>query len=315
MSEAPRIPLQIKRAPRRKGRAHRHITSRSTENKAVDPAPRKSGIRVIGDLPWGAHICVFYETKQDLLDTAVSYFEAGLQSGEFCMWAISDPITETDAKNALRLAVPHLDRHLAAGRIEILQGTDWYLKGEQFDLKRVTSGWNRKLRGALAKGHDGMRVSGNAFWIETNHWKAFCEYEQELDRSLAGQKMIALCTYSLQASRAADILDVAQAHQYITARRNGDWKFLETPELRQAKQEIRNLSGALEILSKPFPGHESLTPRERVALAQIVRGASSKEAARMLGISPRTAEFHRANVMRKLGAKNVADLVRKVLGQ
>jgi DNA-binding CsgD family transcriptional regulator len=49
--------------------------------------------------------------------------------------------------------------------------------------------------------------------------------------------------------------------------------------------------------------------------AQIVRGASNKEAARTLGISPRTVEFHRANVMRKLGAKNIADLVRRVLGE
>ena len=52
-----------------------------------------------------------------------------------------------------------------------------------------------------------------------------------------------------------------------------------------------------------------------MALAQIVRGASSKEAARALGISPRIVEFHRANVMRKLGAKNTADLVRKVVGE
>jgi DNA-binding CsgD family transcriptional regulator len=56
-----------------------------------------------------------------------------------------------------------------------------------------------------------------------------------------------------------------------------------------------------------------LTPRERVTLAQIVRGASSKEAGRTLGISLRTIEFHRANIMKKLGAKNLADLVRKVL--
>ncbi len=41
-------------------------------------------------LPWGAHICVFYETKEDLLDTALSYFEAGLESNEFCVWAVSD---------------------------------------------------------------------------------------------------------------------------------------------------------------------------------------------------------------------------------
>jgi DNA-binding CsgD family transcriptional regulator len=281
----------------------------------IDQSLRQSGIRVVGDVPWGAHICIFYETKDDLLDTAAAYFKAGLESNEFCIWAISEPITRADATAALRRAIPDLEAELAAGRVEILQGTDWYLRGNQFDLQRITGGWSEKLRAALAKGFDGMRVSGNAFWIESNHWQAFCEYEHELDRSLAGQRMVVLCTYSLQASRAVDLLDVARAHQCCTARRNGDWEFLATPELRQARQEIERLRGALGVLSKPFPGHTLLTPRERVALAQIVRGASSKEAARMLGISPRTVEFHRANVMRKLGARNTADLVRRVLGE
>ncbi len=283
---------------------------------AVDDQPlRQSGIRVVGDVPWGCHICIFYETKDDLLDTAAAYFKAGLASNEFCVWAISAPITEADAKAALRRAIPDLPAQLAAGRIEIIQGTDWYLRGNQFDMQRITGGWNEKQRGALARGFAGMRVSGNAFWIESNHWQAFCEYERELDRSLAGQRMVVLCTYSLQASRAVDLLDVARAHQCCTARRNGDWEFLATPELRQARLEIARLHGALDVLSKPFPGHTLLTPRERVAMAQIVRGASSKEAARTLGISPRTIEFHRANVMRKLGAKNTADLVRRVLDE
>jgi DNA-binding CsgD family transcriptional regulator len=269
----------------------------------------------MGDMPWGTHICVFYQTKEDLLDTTVSFFEAGLDNNEFCVWAVSDPITQTDAKNALRLAVPDLDRRLAAGQIELLQGKEWYLNGGKFDLKRITGGWSAKVRAASAEGYDGVRISGNAFWTATNHWEAFCEYEDEVDRSLAGRKLIALCTYSLQASRAVDILDVARVHQCSIARRDGEWEFLETPELKQAKQEIRRLNGALDILSKPFSGHKSLTPRERVTLAQIVRGASNKEAARTLGISPRTVEFHRANVMQKLGAKNTADLVRRLLGE
>ncbi len=279
-----------------------------------DQAMRQSGIRVVGEVPWGAHICIFYETKDDLLDTAAAYFKAGLASNEFCLWAISEPVTEAEAKAALRGAIPDLKAQLAAGRIEILQGVDWYLCGDEFDLQRITGGWSEKLNGALARGFDGMRVSGNAFWIETSHWQAFCEYEHELDRSLAGQRMVVLCTYSLQASRAVDLLDVARSHNCCTARRNGDWEFLATPELRQARQEIERLHGALGVLSKPFPGHELLTPRERVALAQIVRGASSKEAARELGVSPRTVEFHRANVMRKLGARNAVDLVRRTLG-
>jgi len=287
----------------------------SAEQDAADPALRKTGIPGVGNMPWGTHICVFYETREDLLDIAMSYFEVGFRSNELCVWAISDPITETDAKDALRLRVPNLDRHLEAGQIEILLGSEWYLKGGRSDPKRITSGWSKKLLVALAKGYDGMRVSGNAFWIATNHWKAFCEYERELDQSLAGQEMIVLCTYSLQESRAVDILDVARAHQCTIAMRNGNLEFLETPELKQAKQEIKKLNSALDILSKPFPGHKSLTARERVTLAQIVRGASSKEAARALGVSPRTIDFHRANVMQKLGAKNTADLVRRVLGE
>ena len=278
-------------------------------------ALRDTGIGVMGNMPWGTHICVFYETKKDLLDTAVAYFEAGLHGNEFCVWAISDPITEADAKRALRLARPDLDQHLARGDIELLPGREWYLEGDQFDLKRITGGWSEKLHSALAKGYDGIRISGNAFWIATNHWTSFCEYEHELDRSLADQNMIVMCTYSLKASRAVDILDVARAHQCTLARRNGSWEFLETPELKQAKQEIKNLIGAIGVLSKPFPGYKSLTPRERVTLAQIVRGASSKEAARTLGVSPRTIEFHRTNIMRKLGAKNTVELVRRVLDE
>jgi DNA-binding CsgD family transcriptional regulator len=56
-----------------------------------------------------------------------------------------------------------------------------------------------------------------------------------------------------------------------------------------------------------------LTPRERQVLAEVMVGASSKEAGRRLGISPRTVEVHRARIMGKLGAKNAADLVRIVL--
>jgi hypothetical protein len=63
-----------------------------------------------------------------------------------------------------------------------------------------------------------------------------------------------------------------------TAQRCARW-FPHVPEPFDAKQEIRRLNGALDVLSKPFLGRETLTPRERVALAQIVRGASSKEAA------------------------------------
>jgi two-component system response regulator FixJ len=62
-----------------------------------------------------------------------------------------------------------------------------------------------------------------------------------------------------------------------------------------------------------FAGVELLTPREREVLVQLIGGASNKEAGQTLGISPRTVEIHRRNLMHKLKARNVADLVRIVM--
>jgi FixJ family two-component response regulator len=56
-----------------------------------------------------------------------------------------------------------------------------------------------------------------------------------------------------------------------------------------------------------------LTPREAAVLELIIQGATSRSAGITLGISSRTVEFHRANIMQKLSAKNVADLMRIVL--
>jgi FixJ family two-component response regulator len=60
-------------------------------------------------------------------------------------------------------------------------------------------------------------------------------------------------------------------------------------------------------------GFSQLTAREREVLQLITNGQSNKEAGRLLGISPRTIEVHRARVMEKLGARNTADLMRIVL--
>ena len=204
---------------------------------------------------------------------------------------------------------------LAEGRpnkLRSFEATNGISRKIEFDLKRITAGWSEKLSQALALGYEGLRVSGNAFWFERNQWKEFSEYELELDRSLAGQRMIVMCTYSLRESRAVDVLDVVRAHNFTLARRSGEWEFLESPELKQAKAEINKLNGAIGVLSHAFKGSNLLTPRERVVLAQLVRGATSKEAARALNISPRTVEFHRANIMKKLGARNLVELVRKV---
>jgi DNA-binding CsgD family transcriptional regulator len=257
---------------------------------------------------------MFYETAEDLLDANVDYFRAGLRAHEYCVWGLSEPLSEEQARRALREAMPEAERDLTTGAMEVIPDLRSHLGGGEFDPKRITAGWHRKLEEALASGFEGLRVSGNAFWMEHHLWESFRQYEAELDEAVAGRPMLMLCTYALGAARAVDMLDVAVTHNFTIARRGERWEYVETPELRAAKREIRRLNNAVDILALSFPGHDKLTQRERTMLAQIVLGASNKEAARALDISPRTAEFHRANILRKLEARNLAELMHLVLG-
>jgi signal transduction histidine kinase len=212
----------------------------------MTPELRATGIDVVGHMPWGTHFCLFYETKDDVLDTLVSYCKAGLDGGEYCLWVVSEPMTVDEATRALGRAVPNLDRLLKEGTIEIVPARDWYLHDGVFDLNRVLAGWHDALARALAKGYAGVRVTGDTAWLQKKDWKDFCEYEEALNGSVAGQHLAVLCTYPLAACGASEVLDVVRTHQFATARRRGSWDVIETAGLKQAKAEIKRLNDELE---------------------------------------------------------------------
>jgi len=213
---------------------------------AVSTETRKTGIEVVGDMPWGTHFCLFYETKEDLLEILTSYCKAGLESGEFCLWIVAEPLTVEEATGALKDTVPGFGRYLADSSIEIVSARDWYLSGGTFDLKRVTAGWLEKLARASAKGYVGVRVTGDTAWLQKKDWKHFCEYEEGLNEAVANQRLAVLCTYPLAACGAMEILDVVRTHQFAVAKRHGDWDVIETAGLKLAKEEIKRLNDELE---------------------------------------------------------------------
>jgi|SRR6185436_11633326 len=91
----------------------------------------------------------------------------------------------------------------------------------------------------------------------------------------------------------------------------------DAPGRRASVRSPATSSPPLQPYAEPLRsvGPERLTPRERQVLGEIVRGSSNKQIGRLLEVSPRTIEVHRARIMTKLGAKNAADLVRIALSQ
>src|SRR5664279_1603607 len=78
------------------------------------------------------------------------------------------------------------------------------------------------------------------------------------------------------------------------------------------KRAGRGKEGA-GVMFASSAGQKPLTRRENEVLSLISEGYSNKQGALRMNISPRTFESHRAEAMRKLGARNTADLVRLAL--
>jgi two-component system, NarL family, response regulator NreC len=102
----------------------------------------------------------------------------------------------------------------------------------------------------------------------------------------------------------ASTTEVAQAVREVATGR----RYLSQPLSERAIQAY-----AEKAQATPLDPYETLTTREREILQLCAEGYSSSEMANRLGISPRTADTHRANLMRKLGLQNQTAIVRYAL--
>ncbi|HWR52951.1 MAG TPA: PocR ligand-binding domain-containing protein [Bryobacteraceae bacterium] len=214
---------------------------------------RRTGIQVIGDVPWGTHFCQFYENEQDLVDILVPYFKAGLENNEFCMWITSEPLRAEQASAALAAEVGDLDEYIRNGQIEILDYREWYTVSGSFDSSRVLQGWVEKVEAARSRGFDGLRLTGNTFWLEKSGWNDFTEYEAAVDGVIGQYPMLAMCTYSLAKCGAVEIMDVVSNHAFALIKRAGEWHIIESAErkrieasLRESEESLRSVNAELE---------------------------------------------------------------------
>lgn len=111
--------------------------------------------------------------------------------------------------------------------------------------------------------------------------------------------------YVLKAAATTDL--VLAVHAAMAGRR-----FLSAPLTERA---IDAYAQRAEAANRPLDRYELLTAREREVLQLAAQGLTNPEIGERLTISPRTAETHRANLLRKLGLQSQTDLVRFAIGR
>ena len=114
------------------------------------------------------------------------------------------------------------------------------------------------------------------------------------------------------------ITGMGQVATAVQAMKAGALDFLEKPLdadalfalVDRALAASAQASASAEHRAKAKAWLDRLTPRERSVFDHLAKGKTNKQIAAELKISPRTVEIHRANLMEKLGATNVSDLIR-----
>lgn len=144
------------------------------------------------------------------------------------------------------------------------------------------------------------------------------EVTRQVTKSLPRTKVIILSMYTndayvfeaLKNGASGYVLKDSQASDLIQAVREviAGRRYLSPPLSERALELYMR-----RVEAVPDDPYELLTDREREVLQLVAEGCTSAEIAHRLFISPRTAEGHRANLMRKLGLQNHTDLVRFAL--
>lgn len=105
----------------------------------------------------------------------------------------------------------------------------------------------------------------------------------------------------------------------VDAIKSGAFDFIEKPFVGDI---VDRIDAAIDEFSQPEPerprwiaGCEPLKGREREVLEHLAAGQTNKEIARLMRLSARTVEGYRASILRKAGARNVTDLLRRIFNQ
>ncbi|HUQ76601.1 MAG TPA: MEDS domain-containing protein, partial [Burkholderiales bacterium] len=184
------------------------------------------GLPGIKLLPYGVHMCHFYNGAEDLAEALVPYFTAGLRGNERCIWITATPLPAAQAKLALAKAGLDVDAAVRKGSLVVRDYSEWYAELGSLKGNAVVELWLEEEQKALAAGYAGLRITGNVSFLTPETWQEFMDYEHTVNQTLVGRRIVSLCSYQLGRGNASDVLDVVRRHHCTLDHPDHGWQIL-----------------------------------------------------------------------------------------
>ena len=199
-----------------------------------EPAPPSltaCGLPGIGQIPYGIHMCHFYEVREDLVSALVPFFAAGLASNERCIWITAEPFSANDARLELAKAGVDVYAAIRSGALRVRDYAEWYRDAGEMQSRQVADLWLEEETRALKAGYHGLRISGNASFVTPETWPDFMDYEEIVHRAFQGRRIVSLCAYHRERCEAEDVQDVMRRHSCALEHPAAGWRIRTSPGL------------------------------------------------------------------------------------
>jgi len=213
---------------------------------------RNSGLDCVGKIPWGSHFCYFYYSIEDFLSVVIPFMIEGLRNNEVCIWVISNKINIDDAYDLLS---KELDAKITKNidlekQLILMKYDDFYLECNEIIEKKPSLIIERIFSKLGRDNYDGVRLTGDASWLKRDCFESFIVYESKIDKLKNMLDILILCTYPINKFIKADVLSIANNHDFSLFERKDEIKVIKSSEREELENERREIQLQIQNLQR-----------------------------------------------------------------
>jgi signal transduction histidine kinase len=212
---------------------------------------RDSGINIVGQIPWGTHFCYFYYSVEDLLNLLLPYIVKGLISNEICIWITSNEINVDDAND---LIINELNGGLSKvnlkEQLKIIDYNNFFFENQSISDENPIKLLDKFLENRVAHKYEGIRITGDTNWLRKGDFEDFMCYELKMDDVKRKLNLMMLCTYPINKFIKADVLNIANTHDFSIFDKNDGLKIIKSSEREEIEQQKREIQLQMQNLQR-----------------------------------------------------------------